>query len=204
MTFHARRLLLGRDSAASGAENPEREWVERIRAGDEAAFETLFTAYYHALCEFARSFVHAPDAAEELVQNLFLRIWEHRSEWRPEGVRAYLFAACRNGALDYRRHERIVARFEDRSAAEDLGGGLGHAPARPDEEAQAGELEAALREAVQQLPERRRLVVVLRWEHQLSHAEIAKVLGISIKTVETQFGRAIAILRTELARFRLP
>lgn len=188
----------------SGIQTPEREWVERIRAGDETAFDALFTAYYPALCDFAHSFLHRPDAVEELVQNLFLRIWEHRAEWRPDGVRAYLFAACRNGALDYQRHERIVARFEDRSARENLGSGLGHAPARPDEEAQASELEAALRAAIEALPERRRLVVVLRWEHQLSHAEIAQVLGVTVKTVETQFGRAIATLRSQLARFRSP
>ena len=46
------------------------------------------------------------------------------------------------------------------------------------------------------------MVVILRWEHHLSHAEIAQVLGISVKTVETQFGRAIAVLRKRLAAFR--
>jgi RNA polymerase sigma-70 factor (ECF subfamily) len=202
MLSRAGHFLPSRSPSAAGSETSDRERVERIRAGDESAFEALFTGYYTALCEFAQSYLHAPEASEELVQSIFLRIWEHRSEWQPEGIRAYLFAACRNGARDYQQHQRIVKRFEDRSSVEDLPAGHGNPPARPDEEVQAVELEAAFRKAVQELPERRRLVVVLRWEHHLSHAEIASVLGISVKTVETQFGRAIATLRKGLARFR--
>ena len=57
------------------------------------------------------------------------------------------------------------------------------------------------REAVLALPERRRMVVVLRWRHQMSYAEIASVLGISVKTVEVQMGRALASLRKQLGHF---
>jgi len=197
MTFSAPRPASSADSAAR-----EREWVARIRAGDEAAFEQLFEAYFAALCDFAQSYVRDPDAAEELVQNVFLRVWQIRAEWQPDGVTAYLFGACRNRALSQRRHERIVARFEDRAAHEGLPIASGQAPSDPDEDAQASELAEALRRAIHQLPERRRMVVILRWEHHLSHAEIAQVLGISVKTVETQFGRAIAVLRKRLAAFR--
>ena len=63
------------------------------------------------------------------------------------------------------------------------------------------ELHAHLSRAVGELPERRRLVVLLRWQHQLSNGEIARVLGISEKGVETQFGRALAALRKRFARF---
>lgn len=181
----------------------ERTLLERIRAGDEDAFGDLFSAYYSALCDFAQSYVRAQDVAEELVQDIFLRIWERHSTWEPvAGIRAYLFAACRNHALDHIKHERIVARASGAAAREDRAPGSGQPPSRPDDDTQAAELGEALRKAVHELPERRRLVVILRWQHGLSHAEIARVLGISVKGVETQFGRAIANLRTRLARFR--
>jgi RNA polymerase sigma-70 factor (ECF subfamily) len=163
----------------------------------------MFAAYYPALCSFVQSYVHTPDAAEELVQSVFLRLWEQRATWEPAGIRPYLFGACRNRALSYRRHERIVARFEERVAREDLAAASSaHAPPAPDEDLYAAELAEALRRAVHELPERRRQVVILRWEHHLSHAEIARILGISIKTVEVQFGRAIAALRKRLQTFR--
>ena len=86
----------------------EREWVARVRLADESAFESLFHTYYARLCDFVESYVHSPDVAEELVQAVFLRIWEHRATWEPTtGVRAYLFAACRNHALGALKHDRL-------------------------------------------------------------------------------------------------
>ena len=94
-----------RDSAQSAS------LVGGPRLSDEREFETLFLEHYSSLCEFVDSYVHAPDVAEEIVQAVFLRLWESRDSWEPRsGARAYLFAACRNQSLDYLRHERIVAR----------------------------------------------------------------------------------------------
>ena len=178
----------------------EEECIARIRVGDERAFESLFVAYYPRLRDFVQCYVHSPDVAEELVQTVFLRVWEHRPTWEPTaGVRAYLFAACRNQALGVLKHERVVARVAGRATRERIL--LGIAPARvgPDDELQASELAHALREVIERLPERRRLVVILRWQQQMSHAEIARVLGISVKTVEAQMSRALAFFRSQLA-----
>jgi RNA polymerase sigma-70 factor (ECF subfamily) len=176
--------------------------VARVRLGDEGAFHSLFEAYYTALCDFAQTYLHSPELAEELVQTVFLRIWEHRVRWEPTtSVRAYLFAACRNQALGVLKHERIVLRAAQRARSEEVVLGSGGAAPLPDEAVQAAELARALGSAVDALPERRRLVVICRWRHQLSYAEIAQVLGISVKTVEVQMGRALASLRKQLARF---
>lgn len=182
----------------------ERVWLHRIRAGDAGAFEALFSAYYRSLCVFVRSYVGAADLAEELVQNVFLRIWERRATWNPSrGIRTYLFAACRNEALDHVKHERVVERASDRAAREGLTPGHGQVAARPDDEAQASEFSEALRREVRELPERRRAVFVLRWRDRLSHAEIGHLLGVSTKCSETQFGRAMATLRERLAHFQM-
>ncbi len=181
----------------------EREWVARVRLGDERAVESLFEAYYPALCDFVRSYLGSPDSAEDVVQTVFLRIWEHRATWEPtSGVRAYLFAACRNRALGALKHDRVVARSAARVTSELLASGGGRGSPAPDEAVQAGELARVLRAAVDALPERRRTVVILRWQHQMSYAEIATVLGISVKTVEVHIGRALASLRKHLAHLR--
>ena len=180
----------------------EREWVARVRLGDENAFEALFEAYYPSLCDFVQSYLHSAESAEEVVQTVFLRIWEQRATWEPIiGVRAYLFAACRNQALGILKHERVVVRTAARATREDLPLGMGRGAPAPDAELHGTELANALRHAVHALPERRRMVVVLRWQHQMSYAEIASVLGISVKTVEVHMGRALASLRKQLGHF---
>ena len=179
------------------------ELTARTRSGDEDAFEQLFLGHYASLCQFVDSYVHAPDIAEEIVQGVFLRVWEHHRAWDPRGnPRAYLFASCRNQALDWIRHERIVAQSIGQS--DDLLG-VGHwsKPVLADAELEAAELAEQLRVVVAELPERRRLVVILRWQHQLSNPEIAQILGISVKGVEMQFSRALADLRRRLGRTTL-
>jgi RNA polymerase sigma-70 factor (family 1) len=169
--------------------------VTRIRAGDEAAFEQLFRRYYNPLCVFGTRYVRAPDLAEELVESVFARIWEQRLGWEVRGsLTAYLYAAVRHRALDHRRHEAIQGRMRERTPVP----GMGQARHGPEQVCEANELEAAVRAAVERLPERCRLVFTLRWQHQLSYAEIAETLGIATKTVETQMNRALKALREQL------
>src|SRR5207247_4042770 len=95
--------------------------------------------------------------------DVFLRIWEQRATWEPTtGVRAYLFAACRNQALGILKHERVVVRTATRATREELALGMGRGAPAPDAALHATELANALRDAVHALPERRRMVVVLR------------------------------------------
>jgi len=202
-----KRLLRGAgapDPSPSPPSSTEPALLERIRSGDEQAFEHLFRSYYQPLCDFATTYVRSRETAEELVQTIFLRLWEKREEFEPAaGVAAYLFAACRNRSLDHLKHEGVVARAEGPGGwAGDPGSALGSPPIRPDEAAQITELTQAIRQAVQQLPERCRAVAILRWEHQLSHAEIARALGVSVKAVEAHLTRARAVLRERLAAFR--
>jgi RNA polymerase sigma-70 factor (ECF subfamily) len=198
-----RRDLRAAHAQIPSSPAPEPGQLERIRAGDESAFEELFKGYYRALCDFVHGYVRSRETAEELVQTVFLRVWEKRESWEPiTGIRAYLFAACRNQALDHLRHRRIVDRVmlaADGMDPEEL---AGMQPARPDDALHATELTEALRRAVDELPERRRAVLVLRWQHHLSNLEIARALGISVKGVEAHVTRALAGLRERLAVFR--
>ncbi|MBA3342423.1 MAG: RNA polymerase sigma-70 factor [Gemmatimonadaceae bacterium] len=181
----------------------DRDLIARVRDGDEGAFETLFTEHYAALCDFVRSLVGTPEVAEDVVQSAFLGVWSRRHTWDPtDGARAYLFTVCRSRALDHLRHQQVLVRKATQivvaARAE-----LAERREVPGAALESEELHAQLSRAVHALPERRRLVVILRWQHQLTNAEIARVLGISEKGVETQFGRALAGLRKRFARSSL-
>jgi RNA polymerase sigma-70 factor, ECF subfamily len=190
-------------ASASPTSSPEPGQLERIRAGDEKAFEELFRSYYRALCTFTDGYVRSRETAEELVQTVLLRLWEKRESWEPvTGIRAYLFAACRNQALDHLKHRRVIDRVALAVRGVESEEMERTQPVRPDEAMQAKELAEAFRLAVEQLPERRRAVVVLRWEHHLSNLEIARALGISVKGVEAHVTRALALLRERLRAFR--
>jgi RNA polymerase sigma-70 factor (ECF subfamily) len=176
----------------------ESGWVDAIRAGSADAFEALFRAYHADLCAFAYRYLGAPDLAEEIVQEVFLFVWERRATWEVRtSPRSYLFTAVRNAAVSYLRHERVVRRGQ--TQIREL-----HPVAAPSADLEAGEAEtiAAVRQAIGRLPARCRLVFTLHREQGLTYAEVAEVLSISPRTVEVQIGRALKSLRKNLADMR--
>lgn len=179
---------------------PEDTWARRLRAGDVGALEEAFRAYHPRLCAFVRHQVGSAETAEEIVQDVFLRVWERRTRLDPAGsLRALLYRACRNAALNHLAHRRVERLWErSQSAAPE--------PAAPSAEAGVRERELgdAIEAAVGALPEGCRLVFLLSRHHDLSYAEIAHTLDLSVKTVETQMGRALRSLRRALADFLTP
>lgn len=170
----------------------DQELVGRIQDGNRAAFKTLFHRYAEALSAFAEQYTNSPEIAEELVQDLFLKIWRDRANWSPStSVKSYLYTAIRNQALDCLKHEQIVeegeALISNRSSVQGPADRLCHE-----------ELREAVQEAIQELPKRRRHVFKLSRQHGLTYKEIATVLDISKKTVETHMQRAFKSLREGL------
>jgi RNA polymerase sigma-70 factor (ECF subfamily) len=177
----------------------EEQLIARIRAGDEDAFGALYLAHHDALWRFAFGYVRSRDVAEELVQEVFLALWSARTEWEVRTrVRAWLYGALRHRALNHLRHERVASRLLNREAE--------HAPSAPiamgappmdlHEAFESRELDDAVTRALEELPERRRVAMTLRWKHDLSAAEIAQVLGTTPESVRVLLSRA----RQELAR----
>jgi RNA polymerase sigma-70 factor (ECF subfamily) len=180
----------------------DRAWVTAIRTGDSAAFEQMFRTYRNDLVAFAESLLHSRDAAQEVVQELFLRIWQQRELWELAGpLNAYLFRATRNRAINHLRHERIEVQFRERVARG--GPARMHAaqPPQADQRARVADLAIAIERAVNDLPDRCQEVFRLSRYHRLSNSEVASVLGISANTVEVQMTRALAFLRKRLAEF---
>jgi RNA polymerase sigma-70 factor (ECF subfamily) len=172
----------------------------RVRAGDVAAFESLFTTHYASLCGFVVSYVRSEAVAEDLVADLFRHIWGRRERWMPKkGIATYLFGAARNRALDYLKHERIERRVRRDLVLSVHRASMGAPPARADERVVAEELDIAIQRAIKALPPRRRLAFTLRRQQCMSYAQIAEVMGTSVKTVEIQIGLALKSLRSSLA-----
>ena len=171
------------------------ECARRIAQGDVRAFEVLFRRYYGALYAFARQRVRAHEVAEELAQEVFLDVWNRRSAWPPErSVRAFLFSAIRYKTVDYWRRWEVESRWKEGEVREAAG-----RVEEPADRLREREIDEAVRQAISEMPERRRLAYVLTKEHGLTYAEAADVLGISPKTVEVQIGRALKFLRERLA-----
>jgi RNA polymerase sigma-70 factor (ECF subfamily) len=184
-----------------GAKTPQmtdRELVDRVRAGDQDAFEQLFRAHYDELTAFARRYAHDASGAEELVQSLFADLWAERARWEiRSSVRAYLFTAVRNRGLNARRRGLIERDWDDADGRSDTEA-LQWSPPAPDVELEHRETTARVVRALGSLPERCRLVMQLRWRDQLSYAEIAEAMGISVKGVEIQLSRGLKALREKL------
>ena len=174
--------------------------VARIRGGEARAFEELFRREYEGLCRFAHRYVGDGPASEDLVQDLFASIWANRTRLDVRGsLRAYLFTAVRNRALNVRKHTLVEREWARDEAAPEVRA-LHRPPRRPDDLLDEAEREARIRSALAHLPERCRLVMQLRWQEQLVHADIASIMGISIKGVEIQLTRGLRTLRERFRR----
>lgn len=170
--------------------------LERLRRGEHSAFEALFRQWYEPVVRAANRILHEPGVAEELAQDVFLELWRRR-ELLPEGssVPGYLLQAARNRALNHLRHLQVQKKSQVFVEA------LSEPAEQADAEASAGELEAAIRDAVAALPPRTREVFLMSRERNLRYSEIAEQLGVTVKAVEANMSRALRQLRERLAPF---
>lgn len=193
------RDSLPEEVLSSPAPPADAELVRRIRAGDERALEQVFHSYYSGMCTFVRRYVHAPDIAEELVQDVFFKLWSKRETLSEiDALRTYLFRAARNTALNHLRRKKLENAWEEQEAAR----GEPLTTSATDDDASTDEVARAVNEAVARLPMRCREIFLMSRQGGLTYSEIATRLGISVKTVETQMGRALKALRVSLASFR--
>lgn len=162
-----------------------------MRLHDAKAFELLFKRHYKPLCRRVNSMLNDEEATEDVVQQLFIKIWESRETLQtPDSVAAYLFTAARNRALNY-----IKSQSRKSNNEVPLTNLHDEADNRMEEQMDAKELQKALYAAIDSLPEKRREVFILSRFEGKSYKEIAEIMQISIKTVEAQMGKALSTLR---------
>jgi RNA polymerase sigma-70 factor, ECF subfamily len=175
----------------------EDELIERLNNRDEAAFEQVFKQHYKHLHAYAFTLVKDDDLAEEVVQNVFYKLWERSAELNiTSTVAAYLYRAVHNESLNHLKHLKVRSQHQLYVSHR-----IDSHTDTATKKLQLKELEKRLHAALSELPEGCRTVFQLSRFEELRYSEIADVLGISIKTVENQMGKALKLLRTKLAGF---
>jgi RNA polymerase sigma-70 factor (ECF subfamily) len=173
--------------------------VARIRSGDDVAFEQLFRQFYAPLVRFAANYVGSRAVAEEVVAELFSRLWVGRAEWQPTvSIAAALYGAARRRAIDTFRSRHAAERREVARAPDELWG-MGAAPADTAWLAESEDERAKIWGVIALMPASQRTVLALRWRDGLSWDEMAAALGTTVVAVKRQHGRALATLRERFA-----
>lgn len=174
---------------------------EALRRGDATAYATLFSAYYQRLCRYAMRFVHDEDATEDLVQDCFLRLYEHRAALTPTSLSSLLFTMVRNGCLNYLKHKVLVDGYQTEALKQSGGSEQLYAldmTGNADAVVLYDDLRHQLDAIIDALPPRTREVFAMSRNDGMKNKEIAAALGISEKVVEKHVTKALAALRTGL------
>jgi RNA polymerase sigma-70 factor (ECF subfamily) len=184
--------------------NPmDSDLAARVQAGDEQAYEELFHRYYRELCRFAGRIDPTPGAAEEIVQDVFLKVWVRRGRLvEVKALGSYLYAAVRNQALNQVKRHTHGDRWL--RAKETVLQEFPEAGPSADEDVRTAELAVAIERALADLPSRCRQAFLLQRREHLSVKEIARAMEIAPKTVEIQIGNALKQLRRSLAEWIKP
>ncbi|MFH5831288.1 RNA polymerase sigma-70 factor [Halalkalibaculum sp. DA3122] len=173
------------------------QWIEAIRNGNKQAFEKLFQTYYDDLHRFVWGYIKREDIAEELVQDVFVKVWKGRHKLDPNRkIKSLLYMIARNLAIDFLRHRSTVLEWENEKKA--LRKFSEHPDYLDDQLDKKMKLEH-VQAAIEELPERRRLIFIMSRYNRMTYKEIAETLDISVNTVETQIVRALNTLREVLA-----
>lgn len=154
-------------------------------------YQETFYKYYEPLCRYAFTIVKEPHSCEDIVQETFLRVWEKKQNLiGSEELTWYLYTAIRNNSLSFldKKQRTVLGDFNGQEIIETPG-------ERPPARVKETDFDTLLKTALENLPPRCREVFVLSRVSNLTYKQISDSLGISIKTVENQMGKALKILR---------
>ena len=167
-----------------------------LNQDDYGAFEKLFVLGYSPLRSFCKKFVHVNEVAEELVSEVFFKIWNNRKAIViASSPKSYLYTAVRNISFDHLRKEKKYSLTSLDDAVT-----MPSDYFDPQRHSELEELQMKIEAAVAKLPKQCRTVFLMSREQGLRYNEIAEKLQLSIKTIETQMGRALKSLRKSLER----
>lgn len=167
-------------------------FLQKINSKEIPAFEELFNRYYNSLVLFAMKYVKLQEIAEDIVQDLFVIVWERDTVFLSfSGLSSFLYNSVRNNCLDHLKHKDVEKRYVnylETSVENDDG---------LDDKVMKEELYRMLIETVNELPNRCRKIFESHMKGK-TNEEIARDLGLSILTVKTQKKRAVRYLKERL------
>ena len=169
--------------------------IKLIKSGDLSQFKSVFLKFWEPLVHFSYRFVKDTLIAEDIVQDTFMYLWNNLDKIDSDkNFKTYIFTIVKNKSLNHLRHSNIV---ED--SHEFLKLHISE-PLTPEEKLSEIELAEQITKAISKLPERCRLIFTMNRFDNLTYKEIAEILEISIKTVETQMSRALKSLKENLSK----
>jgi RNA polymerase sigma-19 factor, ECF subfamily len=175
----------------------EESVISLLAKRNEKAFEQVFKTHFKGLHAYAFTMVRDEMAAEELVQNIFFKLWERPENLSISGsVAAYLYRAVHNESLNYLKHSKVRLKYQSHALHQ-----MKNETDSATKKILLKELESKLNTALQELPEQCRTIFQLSRVEELKYREIADRLKISPKTVENQMGKALKLLRVKLIEF---
>lgn len=160
-----------------------------VVSGDEVAFKKLFLELAGPLRQFAVTIIHSKEQAEEIVEDVFINLWQHRQTLDDvKNLRVYLYVATKNTALNYlhKKTGRHQYDFTDYTDVE-----LAATDPNPEQIFITSEMRRRIDDVVQQLPPKCKLIFKMAKEDRLKYREIADILNISVKTIDNQLAIAL-------------
>ena len=164
-----------------------------IKKGDEMAFELVFKEFYASLTAFAHTFLHDIYLSENIVQNVFIKLWEKRMQYEITSLKSYLFIAVRNSCNNELKRIKSERSYKNSLSQEEFIKSENYSDTRTLEE---------IINTIEKLPEQRKKIFKLSRLDGLKYREIADKLKISPKTVEVQMGKALKFLRENLLELK--
>lgn len=193
--------MTGQTSAMMALRDPDIRLMLAVRGGDQAAFAELVERYQHRLVGVMNHLVGHPQEAEDLAQEVFLRVFRTRHKYTPKAkFSTWLFTIANNLALNALRdrHRRKAMPLEVRESGAHITAPADNRAPTPNQPMQQQELAEVVRRALDDLNERQRVAVVLNKFEDMGYAEIAEVMGLSTKAVKSLLSRARGRLREAL------
>ena len=168
---------------------PDKSLLEQVKAGHYGAFELLFERYYNQLCNYASHLLGESFDSEDIVQDIFVRIWEKRNSLNfIDSIKSYLYTSVKNSCLNYKKADSVrqgyvsISRLTEPEFTDDV-------------EVEQEEFRYQLFLCIDKLPSRCREVFFKSRFDLSKQQEIAEDLSISIKTVKAQIGKALKYLK---------
>jgi RNA polymerase sigma-70 factor (ECF subfamily) len=190
-------ILIEQQYGVPGMELENETITTLLSQRDGAAFEQVFKTHFKRLYTYAITMLQNEAEAEEMVQQVFFKLWDRNESLSLTGsVTAYLYRAVHNECLNYLKHQKVRSSHQ-LYVAHTMKNEVEH----PAKKINTKELEQRIYTALNELPEQCRTIFQLSRFDELKYREIADKLGLSVKTVENQMGKALKLLRVKLVDF---